>query len=478
VSGTISAAKIREDLGHPVLDNDGHILEHPEVLTDFVREVGGADAADRYEAFMRLPKMSSMGKRRANTLEERCDAWMGQTSFWSHTVNARDRATSMSPRFFVERLGELGIDFGILYPTDGLYANRIDTDTELRQIACRAVNTYQAELFKGCERHLMPVAVIPMATPEEAIAELEFAVNDLGYRTVLLTSGTRRSIPKVEREHPDLSSLVQRMDFYGMDSAYDYDPLWKRMVELRVAPTFHGQTVGTWFGPISPSNNTFNRLVTVGHQYPALLLAFLLGGVVKRFPRLKFMFQEGGAGWMASLYVSMLGIAMKRGGGRVENYNPARLDISELKRLVTEWGGDRERSHIDWIDNLTQDLVTPEVLDDFAAIDYSSAEEFTEVFVSHFYAGCEGDDFSNGFAYSKLPHGAQLRTTFGSDIGHWDVMDAGDCLPEAYELLEDGVLNASQLKAFLFDNAYEFYTSTNPDFFQGTTLEDYSGTQG
>ena len=467
------AADLRAELGHPVIDNDGHILENPKVLSEFVREVGGPGAVEGYEAAMSLSKLSTMGKRRVNTLEERRDAWMGQTSFWGLTTSARDRATSMAPRLFVERLGELGIDFGILYGTDCLFANRIEGDAELRQVACRAMNLYQAELFKGCERHLMPVGVIPMTTPTEALEELEFAVNTLGYRTVLLTSGSRRLIPKIEREHPEVADLVQRMDFYGLDSAYDYDPLWKRMEELGVPATFHGQTVGTWFGPLSPSINTFNRLVTPGHQYPALLLAFLLGGVVKRFPKLKFMFQEGGAGWMSSLYVSLLGVAMKRGGGGIQKYNPANLDVLELKRLVGEWGSDRERKHLDWIDTITENLVTPEVLDDFAAVDYETAEDFRDVFVEHFYAGCEADDYTNGFAYSKLPYGARLRTTFGSDIGHWDVTDACECLREAYELLEDGILDAEQLKAFLCGNAYEFYTSSNPDFFAGTVLEEY-----
>jgi hypothetical protein len=280
-------------------------------------------------------------------------------------------------------------------------------------------------------------------------------------------------IPKVEREHPEIANLVRRMDFYGLDSAFDYDPLWKRMEELRVPATFHGQTVGTWFGPLSPSTNTFNRLVTVGHQYPALVLALLLGGVVQRFPKLKFLFLEAGAGWISSLYVSLIGVAMKRGKGGIQKYNPANIDVAQVKRLVAEWGSDRERRHLDWIDTITQDLVTPEVLDDFAAVDFSTPQELRDLFVEHFYAGTEADDYSNGFACGKLPHGARIRTTFGSDIGHWDVTDGLDCLPEAYELLEDGVLDAEQLEAFLFSNAYEFYTSQNPEFFVGTVLEDY-----
>jgi predicted TIM-barrel fold metal-dependent hydrolase len=466
-----SAAQLRAELGHPVIDNDGHILEIVPVLAEFVREVGGPSAVDRYIAATRATEGSRFGKH-FTTAEERADGWVGKTSWWSHTTNTYDRATSTLPRLFAERLGELGIDFAVLYPTDGLYANRIEGDDELRQIVCRAVNLYQVELFKGCERQLAPVAVIPMATPAEALDELDHAVGTLGYKTVLLTSGVRRPVAKVEREHPDAAHLARRVDFYGIDSVHDYDPVWHRCVELGVPVTFHGQTVGTWVGPVSVSNNSFNRLSVIGNNYPALLLALLLGGVVDRFPRLKFVFQEGGAGWMTALYAQLLGVWEKRNGAGIGNFDPARLDVTEFARLVEKYGGERERRHLDWVAGLTQDLATPETLDEFALVGADTAEELRDLFVSHFYAGCEADDWTNAHAFAGNPLGAVLKTTFGSDIGHWDVLEANDVLPEAFELVEDGALSPEQLRAFLFDNAAELYTSMNPSFFAGTVLED------
>ena len=41
--------------------------------------------------------------------------------YWGRqTTNTRDRATAMMPRMLYDRLDELGIDFGIVYPTAGL----------------------------------------------------------------------------------------------------------------------------------------------------------------------------------------------------------------------------------------------------------------------------------------------------------------------------------------------------------------------
>jgi len=70
------------------------------------------------------------------------------------------------------------------------------------------------------------------------------------------------------------------------------------------------------------------------------------------------------------------------------------------------------------------------------------------------------------------PFDAKLKALYGSDIGHWDVPDMRQCAEEAYELVEDGLIDAEQLKEFVFSNAVEFWTALNPDFFKGTTVED------
>ena len=471
MSGHKSAADLRAELGYPVIDNDGHILEIQPVMAEVLREVGGAAVADRYLSTMKVLKDSQMGKK-FSTATERADSWTGKTSWWSTTVNSYDRATSMLPRLFAERLGELGIDYAVLYPTDGLFANRIEGDDELRQIACRAVNLYQMELFKGCERRLAPVAAIPTATPNEALVELDYAVSELGYKTVLLASGIRRPVPKVEREHPEIAHLVRRVDFLGLDSAYDYDPVWQRCVDLGVPVTFHGQTVGTWSGPIAVSNNSFNRMASVGYNYPALALALLLGGVCNRFPTLKFVFQEGGAGWLASLYAQTIGIWEKRNGAGITNFDPAKLDVDKVAELVLKYGGEREQRHLDWVRNLTDGLAAPETLDEFGLVGADTAEQLRDLFTSRFYVGCEADDNTIAHAFNQNAYGAVIKATFGSDIGHWDVLDANEVLEEACELVEHGLLTTDQLKAFLCDNAIELYTSMNPGFFKGTTIEE------
>ena len=69
------------------------------------------------------------------------------------------------------------------------------------------------------------------------------------------------------------------------------------------------------------------------------------------------------------------------------------------------------------------------------------------------------------------PMGARLRAMFSSDMGHWDVPDMVGVLPEAYELVEKGLLDEAAFRDFVFGNPVRFYTSGNPDFFGGTRVE-------
>ena len=46
---------------------------------------------------------------------------------------------------------------------------------------------------------------------------------------------------------------------------------------------------------------------------------------------------------------------------------------------------------------------------------------------------------------------------FASDIGHWDVPDIREVLPEAWELVEDGHINEADFRALTFENACELW---------------------
>ena len=96
------------------------------------------------------------------------------------------------------------------------------------------------------------------------------------------------------------------------------------------------------------------------------------------------------------------------------------------------------------------------------------------LFVERFYFGCEGDDpvMPSAFDARRNPGGLRLGALFGSDIGHWDVPVMEDVLEEVYEPFEKDLISESDLRDFVFGNPVRLWTSTNPQFFKGTAVEE------
>ena len=324
-------AEIRSRLDHPIIDSDGHTVEVSEVVKDFVRDVGGVSALARFEA-------RYTPRDQQATVEERRASGRGNPSHWFWSADALDRATAMMPKLFHDRMDELGLDVSLVYPSVGL-GFQMDPDDELRVVLCRALNRYLAETHAGLSDRILPVAIIPMHDPDEAIAELEHAVTELGFRAVVLPSFVQRPLPGVPAEYAEHAF---RLDTYGIDSDHDYDPVWAKCVELRVVPGVHTNTLGYGFRR-SVSRYTYNHIGAFATSCEAVCKSLLFGGVFHRFPDLRVAALEGGVGWAASLYADFLRHWDKRRGDAIDYLNPARLDTARLRTLLDEYGSDRFR---------------------------------------------------------------------------------------------------------------------------------------
>ena len=89
-----------------------------------------------------------------------------------------------------------------------------------------------------------------------------------------------------------------------------------------------------------------------------------------------------------------------------------------------------------------------------------------------FSFGCEADDRMNARAFARRvnPFGARINAIFGSDIGHFDVPDMREVLPEACELVEDELITADDFRDFTFANVVRLWGTVNPKFFEGTVV--------
>lgn len=470
--GQQTAAQLHDQLGHPVIDADGHWVEYTPLVRDALARIGGEAAVRGFLSFS-----SAVEQALAMDVAQRRHHNLSQEAFWgSPTRNTLDRATSMLPRLLYERLDEIGIDFAVLYPTAGLGTVRV-ADDEDRRATCRAFNTFSAETFAPFADRLTPAAVIPMHTPEEAIAELEHAVVELGLKAVMLGSLMARPLGDLVGVDPALAQRFGWLDTLGLDSAHDYDPVWAHCVELGVAPTFH--TGSRRYGlRTSPSSFVFNHIGHFAAASEAVCKALYLGGVTRRFPQLRVAFLEGGVGWACQLLADLVGHWEKRNLEALEATRPDNLDVNHLLALVRSHG---DPSMIAAIEARAEQLAKPRMdlvggitqLDDFSACEVAGPEDLVSRFVDNFFFGCEADDRMNALAFNRRqnPAGAQLNAIFGSDIGHFDVLDMAGVLPEAYELVEDELIDEHDFRRFVFENPAKLWAEANPRFFQGTVVE-------
>ena len=470
------ARKIRAQLGHPVVDADGHWLEPGELFLDYVRDMGGEKAL----AAM-LAHWEGIDTWYRVTPAQRVAQRMVRPGWWVEPTDTYDRATAMLPGLMRKRLDDLGIDVGIIYPSLGLLLPGVG-DAEHRRTAVRAYNAMTADQFRGHNDRLLPVALVTTHTPNEAIEHLNYAVKELGFRAVLISSMVYRNIESASTAvsaHGTRSAGFY-IDSLAIDSAHDYDPFWQACIDLKVAVAAHSGGFG-WPDRRSPNNYVYNHVGHFAAANDAFCKAMVMGGVLKRFPKLNVAFLEGGVAWAAKLHADIMSHWNTRHrGALLKNLDPRRLDTEQLRRHIELWGDERVRGMADRL------IANPSTLrlrrtaeelhardadlpDDFAAAGIDGRAALDEMYSRCFF-GCEADDISVPWAFDPAI-GTKLQPVFGSDIGHFDVADMSEVLGEAYELVEHGRMSPEHFREFTYLNVAKLHTRMNPDFFAGTIVE-------
>src|SRR5262245_32895496 len=465
-SGTRSE-RLRSQLDHPVIDGDGHVVELMPVFLDYVRDHG--ESALLRGMFARRRAIEDL------TISERRRGGVLPHS-WHVPASTEYYATVTSPRRYHDRIGEAGIDFAVLYPTAGISFLQLPDD-EQRVKMCRLYNEFMAEQYRPYRDRFTVAALVPMHTPAEAIAALEHA-KALGAKVALIARPVHRPLPgapwPAEDEWVDVRVPEWEtrgwIDTFGIDSEYDYDPVWARAIELRLPLAAHTAGIGA-SDRASVSNFVFNQIGHFAAAGGALAKSLFLGGVTTRFPDLRLALLEGGAAIGVQIYVSLVGNWQKRGGDAIARLDPENLDKQELMRLLVESDPSLARYSEEQLTGRVGSMTRAR--DDFIAAQLTSVEDIRDRFCTNFFWGCEADDPLVGVAFDRrvTPLGALVPAFFASGLGHWDVPEFDEPLEEAYELVEHGIIDTAQLREFVFANPVRFYASLDPEFFSGTAIE-------
>jgi predicted TIM-barrel fold metal-dependent hydrolase len=465
---TTSASSIRASLDHPIIDADAHLVEHIPALVSYLQAEGiGRDDLHLTAWTNFRPRLDTRGMSAEDCIRRR----ITRMAWWGLPPSALDLATVTAPRLYRKRLDEFGIDYAVVYPSLALGYVNIDDDA-VRPAACRAYNRYVADAFADVRDRIEPAAAIAMNTPAEGLALLEDALA-LGLKTAMIPSYVRRSIPALPDDAPG-APWAWWLDSYSIDSPYDYDPFWSRCVERGVPVAGHSTAMGVGTHQ-SPTNFMFNHTGHFGVSGEALARGLFFAGVTARFPDLRVALLEGGVNWARGLLGDLVSRWEKRSAAAIGYYDPATTDRSLVASLMEEYAPDlvARSASPDTIASLAAEAFPAEATDDFARARIDRKEQFLDRFITPYSFGCEADDplTAGAFRTDDNPLGAEFSVLFASDIGHWDVPDPVEVVPEAYEAVERGLMSKDEFRSFVYDNARAFFTEPNPRFFAGTSVE-------
>ena len=194
---------------------------------------------------------------------------------------AKTVAADFSPQSHLADMDAEGVDVGLLLPTAGLYAIWSDhIDAELAAALARAYNDYLADYCRADASRLKGIALLPLQSVEESVAELRRAVRDLGF-----VAGFMRPNPIVRRTLHDTA----------------YDPLYAAALDLGVPLVVSGATgsVLPELGADRYHDDRFSlEAVSTTYELWVAMMSLFSHNALERFPGLNVGFLGAGASWL------------------------------------------------------------------------------------------------------------------------------------------------------------------------------------
>jgi predicted TIM-barrel fold metal-dependent hydrolase len=292
-----------------VIDGDGHTVEPHDLWTKRMdaRRWGDWNPRMVHEEGLETWYLGGVCRAGSKAVLDDVAAQYGMTAEQlEHLLDSIRRPGGYDPDARIADMDTEGMEATVVYPSRALFFGPQDPIPALRDAAfvadCqRAYNDWVAEFCAAHPRRLFAAACVPLQDLELAVREAERAVSRLGLRAITV------------RPSPYLGELPL--------SHAAYDRFWAACEDLDVPVAFHPgvhvDTPGAYrkFGLVHEhaSMTITNMLVDAEHGGSAFGQAIgntcdmivtvgrlLMGGVCKRFPRLRFLFLEAGGGWIGT----------------------------------------------------------------------------------------------------------------------------------------------------------------------------------
>lgn len=177
-----------------------------------------------------------------------------------------------------QRLADMALDgvvAEVIYPTFGLFIDMVPA-ADLQMACAQVYNDWLAESFLHRPDVFIPAAVVPVRDVASATAEMERVAN-LGFKAAMIPTTPPEGMPYNRPE---------------------FDPLWQIAGDANMPLSLHTGTGALPQQEKGPGGAVINY-AKVGLLSADTLCYFAASGVLERFPNLKMVFVETGAGWFA-----------------------------------------------------------------------------------------------------------------------------------------------------------------------------------
>jgi aminocarboxymuconate-semialdehyde decarboxylase len=188
-------------------------------------------------------------------------------------VNGRPKSDfEIEPR--LAAMAQDGFDMQVLIPNNSPFY--YDVDGEMGANVSRSYNQAIARILKKYPNKFIGIAAVPLQNIKLAIAEAEYAINELGLHSVI---------------------VYQNVNGKDLDSEFLW-PFYEAVEKMAVPLSVHGVDSGPLIGVERFSR--YNLDVCLGFPFEVFtaISALIFSGVLDRFPALKFGFFEVGIGWI------------------------------------------------------------------------------------------------------------------------------------------------------------------------------------
>lgn len=302
---------------YPLFDADNHLYETEDALTKFLPEKyqgaikyvqvdGRTKIAIRGQISEYIPNPTFEVVARPGAMEDyfKNGNPEGKSKREIFGESMKSIPAFRDPAARLELMDELAIERTLMFPTlASLVEERMRDDPELIHAVVHALNEWLHETWSfNYQDRIFTVPVISLPIVEKAIEELEWCV-ERGAKAILV-----RPAPVPGYRGSRSFALPE------------FDPFWKRVVELDVLVTMHSSDSGyarhaaEWEGNDNEMlpfvTNTF-RMVNEWRPVQDAVASWVCHGALFRYPELKIAVIENGASWLPSLLQTLSDVYKK-----------------------------------------------------------------------------------------------------------------------------------------------------------------------